>query len=136
MGIHTQPSSAYDEINALVGVYEEAVHHYGNVNGIILGDFNSDCSYLSQRRYDMLVLVTDSRFTWLLDNDVDTTTGNSTCAYDKCVWCVVCGVCGCICVLQLHSSLEITNHITVDYLGLLLEITRDYWGLLEITGDY
>jgi len=105
VGIHTQPSSAYDEINALVDVYEEAVRYYGNTNGIILGDFNSDCSYLSQRRYDMLVLVTDSRFTWLLDNDVDTTTGNSTCAYDKCVWCVVCGWCVgvYVCCSCIHS---------------------------------
>jgi len=96
VGIHTQPSSAYDEINALVDVYEEAVRYYGNANGIILGDFNADCSYLSQRRYDMLDLVTDPRFTWLLDNNVDTTTGNSNCAYDKCV-CVCVSVYVCVC---------------------------------------
>ena len=97
VGIHTQPSSAYDEINALVDVYEEAVRYYGNANGIILGDFNADCSYLSQRRYDMLDLVTDPRFTWLLDNNVDTTTGNSNCAYDKCV-------CVCVCVCESGDS--------------------------------
>ena len=50
-----------------------------------MGDFNADCSYLSQKRYNMLELVTDLRFTWLLDTDVDTTTKNSNCAYDRCV---------------------------------------------------
>ena len=91
VGIHTKPSKAFSEINALVDVYDEAVHHYGTENGIILGDFNADCSYLSQRRYNMLQLVTDSRFTWLLDTDVDTTTKNSNCAYDRCV---------CVCVWE------------------------------------
>ena len=43
----------------------------------------------------MLQLVTDSRFTWLLDTDVDTTTKNSNCAYDRCVC-----VCVCVCVWE------------------------------------
>ena len=111
VGIHTKPSKAFDEINALVDVYDEAVSHYGTENGIILGDFNADCSYLSQKRYNKLELVTDSRFTWLLDTDADTTTKNSNCAYDRCVCfgvftlcvrvhvcvCVGVWVCGCAC---------------------------------------
>ena len=83
VGIRTKPSKAFSEINALVDVYDEAVSHYGTENGIILGDFNADCRYLSQRRYNMLELVTDSRFTWLLDTNIDSTTGNSDCAYDR-----------------------------------------------------
>ena len=51
----------------------------------MLGDFNADCSYLSQRRYNTLLLATDSRFTWLLDTNIDSTTGKSDCAYDRCV---------------------------------------------------
>ena len=98
VGIHTKPSKAFDEINALVDVYDEAVSHYGTENGIILGDFNADCSYLSQKRYNMLELVTDSRFTWLLDTDADTTTKNSNCAYDRCVCVCVCVHCVCVCV--------------------------------------
>ena len=98
VGIHTKPSKAFDEINALVDVYDEAVSHYGTENGIILGDFNADCSYLSQKRYNMLELVTDSRFTWLLDTDADTTTKNSNCAYDRCVCVLVCLHCVCVCM--------------------------------------
>ena len=90
VGIHTKPSEAFSEINALVDVYDEAVNHYGTENGIILGDFNADCSYLSQRHYNMLQLFTDSRFTWLLDTDVDSTTGNSDCAYDRLTSVAVC----------------------------------------------
>ena len=87
IGIHTQPSNVLAELNALVEVYEEAVNRFGTENGIMLGDFNADCSYLSQRRYNMLLLVTDSRFTWLLDTNIDSTTGNSNCAYDRYAWC-------------------------------------------------
>ena len=83
--IHTQPSSSvtYLEINALVNVYEQTSSIFDTANGFILGDFNADCTYLSQRRYDGLDLVTDSRFTWLIGNDIDTTTGSSVCAYDR-----------------------------------------------------
>ena len=89
IGIHTQPSNVLAELNALVEVYEEAVNHFRTKNGIMLGDFNADCSYLSQKRYNTLLLATDSRFTWLLDTSIDSTTGNSDCAYDRCV---------CVCV--------------------------------------
>ena len=96
IGIHTQPSNVLAELNALVEVYEEAVNHFGIENGIMLGDFNADCSYLSQKRYNTLLLVTDSRFTWLLDTSIDSTTGNSDCAYDRCACVCVC-VCVCVC---------------------------------------
>ena len=96
VGIHIKHSEAFSEINALVGVYDEAVSHYGTENGIILGDFNADCSYLSKKRYNMLELVTDSRFTWLLDTNVDTTTKNSDCAYDRWDVCVGGGGEGCV----------------------------------------
>ena len=83
MGIHTQPSDAYNEINALVDVYEEAVKHFGNQNGIILGDFNADCSYLSRSKEGKLSLKNDSRFNWLIESDIDTTISSSDCAYDR-----------------------------------------------------
>ena len=97
VGIHTQPSNVLAELNALVEVYEEAVDHFGTENGIMLGDFNADCSYLSQRRYNTLLLANDSRFTWLLDTDIDSTTGNSNCAYDRCVCVYGVGVGGVDC---------------------------------------
>ncbi len=84
MGIHVQPSNAFAEIDALLPVYEEAARYFGTENGVIMGDFNADCSYLSASRFSMLSLVTDERFVWLVD-DVTTTTEGSDCAYDKLV---------------------------------------------------
>ena len=81
MGIHTQPSNTFAEINALLDVYEDAAEFYDTQNGIIMGDFNADCRYLSQSRYNELILVTDERFTWLIGSD--TTTGATDCAYDR-----------------------------------------------------
>ena len=69
------------ELNALVGVYNLTSDLLQTNNGVLLGDFNADCQYLSNTRYRQLKLVTDNRFTWLLDED--TTTGNSVCAYDR-----------------------------------------------------
>ena len=76
------------ELNALVGVYDLTSNLLRTNNGILLGDFNADCQYLSNARYRQLRLVTDSRFTWLLDND--TTTGNTVCAYDRLIEIMLC----------------------------------------------
>ena len=84
-GLHAQPETRNTsiELNALVGVYDKTTVRFGTVNGVLLGDFNADCQYLSNARYRQLELVTDPRFTWLIDED--TTTGSSVCAYDRLV---------------------------------------------------
>jgi len=84
VGIHIQPDDAYSELNALVGVYDKAVSYFGsNQNGIILGDFNAGCSYLSRAKESQLSLKNDPRFKWLIERDVKTTLGSSDCAYDR-----------------------------------------------------
>ena len=83
MGIHTQPSNAAAELDGLVDAYNLASAFFGTENGFILGDFNADCGSLSQTRYESLLLVTDKRFTWLIDNTADTTVAASSCAYDR-----------------------------------------------------
>ena len=82
-GLHAQPNNVNTsvELNALVGVYNQTSALLGTTNGVLLGDFNADCQYLSNSRYNQLRLVTDGRFTWLLDKD--TTTTNTVCAYDR-----------------------------------------------------
>lgn len=51
---------------------------------MILGDLNADCDYLSDTEYANLSLVTDKRFTWLVNDTEDTTTTIGThCAYDR-----------------------------------------------------
>lgn len=82
VGIHVRPDDAFAEINALLNVYDEAVNYFQTENGMILGDFNSDCTYLSMASYNALSLVTDTRFTWSL-RPIDTTTTRTNCAYDR-----------------------------------------------------
>lgn len=84
VGIHTKPDDAFAEIDALSKVYDEAVNYFQTENGMILGDFNSDCTYLSMASYNALSLVTDTRFTWSL-RPIDTTTTRTNCAYDRIV---------------------------------------------------
>lgn len=54
-------------------------------NVIIAGDFNADCSYVTGREWAGVRLRTDPRFEWLLGDDIDSTVGNSNCAYDRSV---------------------------------------------------
>ena len=82
VGIHTKPYDAFSEINALSKVYDEAASYFKTESGIILGDFNADCRYLSMASYCDLSLVTDRRFTWSL-HPMDTTTTSTICAYDR-----------------------------------------------------
>ena len=83
VGIHIQPSDVFQEMNALVPVYDELVKVFKTSNGIILGDMNADCGYLSKTKYKQLDLVTDPRFSWLIDSTVDTTTSATDCCYDR-----------------------------------------------------
>ena len=90
MGIHTKPSDVEGELNFLDDAYNEVARAFNTTNAFILGDFNADCSYLSKANYNKLDLVSDPRFTWLLETD--TTVGGTSCAYDRCVWNLVNGL--------------------------------------------
>ena len=83
VGIHISPDSVTPEMNQMDEVYAQATEALGTGDGMILGDLNADCSYLSMRRYLELDLVTSGQFTWLIGNTVDTTTKASVCAYDR-----------------------------------------------------
>ncbi len=83
IGLRSRPSDVVAELNQLVDVYEDAVSYFNTTNALILGDLNADCSYLSRTRYDNLRLVTDQRFTWLINSTIDTTVSSTDCAYDR-----------------------------------------------------
>ena len=84
-GLHAEPgtNATFKELNALVDVYNNATVRFQTDNGVLFGDFNADCQYLSIARYGRLDLVKDSRFSWLISED--TTTGSTVCAYDRLV---------------------------------------------------
>ena len=83
VGIHIKPSDAVQELDALVDVYDELVDVFDTNSGVILGDMNAECRYLSHKKFKKLDLVTDPRFTWLIDSNVDTTTSATDCSYDR-----------------------------------------------------
>ena len=83
LGVHIKPDDAYNEINHLPLAFDDAKTAFGTDRGILMGDFNAGCTYLSNTQYRSLALVTDSRFSWLIASGVDTTTGPSVCTYDR-----------------------------------------------------
>ena len=85
VNIHTKPTLAVDEMNALGDVLSWAKSNYSDDDDyVILGDFNADCSYAS---YNELVElpISSSNYTWLIPDNADTTVGDSRCAYDRIV---------------------------------------------------
>lgn len=83
VGIHTSPKHAFDEIDALLPVYEEAKETFDDEDVILLGDLNASCNYVRNSRIDTLALRQDNRFAWHIDDDADTTTSGTKCAYDR-----------------------------------------------------
>jgi len=101
IGIRTNPSTTVQEMDSLVDVHTAVEQHWNTDNILILGDMNCDCSYASDVERAGLTLRTDTRFTWLIDDDVDTTTISNDCAYDRCV----CYGIACISVLLSFAQL-------------------------------
>jgi len=85
IGIHTDRDSVVEEMEALVDVHTAVERRWNTDNILIMGDMNVDCKYASGRARESLTLRTDPRFTWLIEDDVDTTTTSTDCAYDRCV---------------------------------------------------
>uniref|UniRef100_A0A7N6BUH1 Endonuclease/exonuclease/phosphatase domain-containing protein n=1 Tax=Anabas testudineus TaxID=64144 RepID=A0A7N6BUH1_ANATE len=83
--VHSKPQDAKIELDALGDVVENVRARWRNDNIMILGDFNADGRYLSQRRREN-VSIASSSYTWLIADDVDTTTSNSNShTYDRIV---------------------------------------------------
>ncbi|XP_034297314.1 deoxyribonuclease-1-like 2 isoform X2 [Pantherophis guttatus] len=83
--LHTPPSEAVAEIDALYDVYLKIIDKWQTDNIMFLGDFNADCSYVGKKDWSSVRLRTSEVFHWLISDDTDTTVGNSDCAYDRIV---------------------------------------------------
>jgi hypothetical protein len=81
--IHTSPDHAVSEIDALADVFDETVLKFSEQNGIVMGDFNAGCTYVTQSRWSTIRLRNESRFVWLVPDDSDTTATTTICAYDR-----------------------------------------------------
>uniref|UniRef100_A0A8C8SV99 Deoxyribonuclease n=1 Tax=Pelusios castaneus TaxID=367368 RepID=A0A8C8SV99_9SAUR len=85
--LHTPPSEAVAEIDALYDVYLDVIDKWATDNIMFLGDFNADCSYVRKRDWASIRLRTSEIFEWLIPDSADTTVGKSDCAYDRIVVC-------------------------------------------------
>ena len=82
--IHTKPKNTFAEINYLPGVFTSAAGHFGTHTGVILGDLNCGCEFLSKTKYQQLKLVKDKSFYWWITNDAGTTTKKGhACPFDR-----------------------------------------------------
>jgi len=85
IGLHADPDTAVEEMEALIDVHTDVKRLWNTDDILIMGDLNADCRYASARARNRLRLRRDRRFRWLIDDEVDTTTTNSNCTYDRCV---------------------------------------------------
>jgi len=83
--IHTKPSIAMEEINALHTVVQDyQTENPQEPDIVILGDYNADCTYASSEEL-WSSPMRNSNYTWLISDSVDTTVSSSDCAYDRIV---------------------------------------------------
>ncbi|XP_063282824.1 deoxyribonuclease gamma-like isoform X1 [Pelobates fuscus] len=84
--VHTTPKDSVHEIDELYDVYLDVKEKWGTQNIILLGDFNADGAYVSNKKMKTIRLRTDINFHWLISDDIDTTATNTTdCSYDRIV---------------------------------------------------
>lgn len=50
---------------------------------VLLGDFNSGCSYVTGSEWQQIRLFTDKSFHWLIPDEADTTVSHTNCPYDR-----------------------------------------------------
>ncbi|XP_059425049.1 deoxyribonuclease gamma-like isoform X1 [Carassius carassius] len=74
MPIHTKPDDSVKELDELYDVFQEVKRKWKTDNIMILGDFNADGSYVSNKKMKTIRIRTDENFHWLISDDEDTTT--------------------------------------------------------------
>ncbi|NWH40590.1 DNAS1 protein, partial [Chloropsis hardwickii] len=85
--LHSEPSHAAQEIDALYDVYTDVINKWGTNDMIFLGDFNADCSYVTSSQWPSIRLRSLRACQWLIPDSADTTVADTDCAYDRIVAC-------------------------------------------------
>uniref|UniRef100_A0A3B4XNK9 Uncharacterized protein n=1 Tax=Seriola lalandi dorsalis TaxID=1841481 RepID=A0A3B4XNK9_SERLL len=84
--LHTEPTQAIQEIDQLYDVFKEVSKKWNNTNVMFLGDFHAACAYVTRANRKNIRLFTNTSFSWLIKDKVDTTVSDDTnCAYDRIV---------------------------------------------------
>lgn len=86
IAIHVDPDTVVEEMEALTEVHKSVARRWNTDNILLMGDFNADTRYISRKNLDGLKLrsATDI-FSWLIGDEVDTTTADSDYTYDRCL---------------------------------------------------
>ncbi|XP_049599908.1 deoxyribonuclease-1 isoform X1 [Syngnathus scovelli] len=82
---HTSPDFALQEVDELYNVVTDVRSRWNTNDIILLGDFNTDCSYVTDSEWTQIRIFTDKSFHWLIPNEADTTVSHTDCAYDRIV---------------------------------------------------
>jgi deoxyribonuclease-1-like protein len=84
VGAHLSPSLADDEIQSLSQVIDHELDQLNhNEELFVMGDFNADCRYLNRSERAISTLLHNDYLTSYIHDDIDTTTSNTHCAYDR-----------------------------------------------------
>uniref|UniRef100_A0A3P9CI66 Deoxyribonuclease n=1 Tax=Maylandia zebra TaxID=106582 RepID=A0A3P9CI66_9CICH len=84
--VHTKPTDSVEELDELYDVIKIIKTKWNTDNIMILGDFNADGSYVSNRDMKTIRIREDENFHWLIGDNVDTTTSTkNTNTYDRIV---------------------------------------------------
>jgi len=81
IGIHIKPEQAFNELTELAEV-ADSVADATEGDVILLGDFNADCTYLSEANNTLP--LRQARFHWVIGNDAQTAV-KTGCTYDRIV---------------------------------------------------
>ncbi|XP_072308926.1 deoxyribonuclease-1-like [Eucyclogobius newberryi] len=73
--VHTKPEDSLKELDELHDVVQVIRETWGSSNIVILGDFNADGRYLSQKKLKTIRIRSEA-YHWLIEDDVDTTSSN------------------------------------------------------------
>ncbi|KAM4717779.1 deoxyribonuclease-1 isoform 1-T3 [Anableps anableps] len=82
---HTSPNLAVEEIDALYDVVTDVRTRWNTNNIVLLGDFNSGCTYVTGSDWQQIRIFTDKSFHWLIPDTADTTITHTNCPYDRIV---------------------------------------------------
>ncbi|XP_039266308.2 uncharacterized protein LOC120341814 [Styela clava] len=83
--LHAKPSrqSAINEMNGLELVYGDSIIRTLTGDSVIAGDLNADCAVICKKCWNQIRLRNNPTYHWLIGDDVDTTTQNTNCSYDR-----------------------------------------------------
>lgn len=84
--LHSEPSNTIQEIDKLYDVFQEVVRKWNNKNVMFLGDFHAGCGYMNRHDKKKIRLFTNTTFSWLISDRMDTTVTKEThCPHDRMV---------------------------------------------------